>query len=376
MRLIGHPHPGPGICVWIIVVERLFNTVLALKERGLLPDAVMRALVRLMCAQWVRTFECGGDVQKQAFYKKKYFEKLRASAGALHQEDANIQHYEVPTRFFHLMLGPYLKYSCCLFDRDSATLAEAEVAMLHTFIEQRLQLGELLESRGSIRLLDLGCGWGSHGSYVLDNYEDVHVTFLSNSSTQQDYIRSKNSKHEGRFTCVKADASSYDPPDFAGAYDVIVSSEMLEHMKNYDMVLKKVSSWLTPDGRMMVQILGNRRFAYDFKTTDWMGKYFFAGGTMPSRDLFEYFLPADLTQSRVWDVDGRQYSKTLDAWLQRLDDNKAECLQALEGGPTSASVALERWRMFLLFCSEVFGYRDGNEWMVFHYLFEKTPERA
>ncbi len=88
---------------------------------------------------------------------------------------------------------------------------------------------------------------------------------------------------------------------------------------------------------MMVQILGNRRFAYDFKTTDWMGKYFFAGGTMPSRDLFEYFLPADLTQSRVWDVDGRQYSRTLDAWLQRLDDNKDECLQALEGGPTSAS---------------------------------------
>jgi cyclopropane-fatty-acyl-phospholipid synthase len=375
MRLIGHPDRGPGICVWINSVERLFNTVLALKERGLLPDAVMRALVRLMCAQWVKTFECGGDVQKQASYKKKYFEKLRASAGALHQEDANIQHYEVPTRFFHLMLGPYLKYSCCLFERDSATLAEAEVAMLHTFIEQRLQLGELLKSRGTIRLLDLGCGWGSHGSYVLDNYDDVQVTFLSNSSTQQDYIRSKNSKHEGRFTCVKADASSYDPPEFAGAYDVIVSCEMLEHMKNYDMVLKKVSSWLRPDGRMMVQILGNRRFAYDFKTTDWMGKYFFAGGTMPSRDLFEYFLPADLTQSRVWDVDGRQYSKTLDAWLKQLDDNRAECLQALEGGPVAASIALERWRMFLLFCSEVFGYRNGNEWMVFHYLFEKTPAR-
>jgi cyclopropane-fatty-acyl-phospholipid synthase len=354
-------------------VERLFNTVLALKERGLLPDAVMRALVRLMCAQWVKTFECGGDVQKQASYKKRYFEKLRASAGALHQDDANIQHYEVPTRFFHLMLGPYLKYSCCLFEKDSTTLAEAEVAMLHIFLEQRLQLGELLKSRGTLRLLDLGCGWGSHGSYVLDNYDGVHVTFLSNSATQQDYIRSKNLKHDGRFTCVKADASTFDDPEFAGAFDVIVSCEMLEHMKNYDMVLSKVSSWLKPDGRMMVQILGNRRFAYDFKTTDWMGKYFFAGGTMPSRDLFEYFLPADLTQSRVWDVDGRQYSKTLDAWLKRLDDNKAECLQALEGGPTSASIALERWRMFLLFCSEVFGYRNGNEWMVFHYLFEKTP---
>ena len=87
-------------------MESLFNTILALKERGLLPDTVLRALVRIMCAQWVRTFECGGDVEKQASYKKKYFEKRRASAGALHRDDANIQHYEVPTTFFHLMLGP------------------------------------------------------------------------------------------------------------------------------------------------------------------------------------------------------------------------------------------------------------------------------
>jgi cyclopropane-fatty-acyl-phospholipid synthase len=243
--------------------------------------------------------------------------------------------------------------------------------MLHTFLEERLRLSELVERKQTVRLLDLGCGWGSHGSYVLENYPGAHVTFLSNSATQQDFIKAKNAKHAGRFTCVKADASSFDAPDFRGAFDVIVSCEMLEHMKNYDMVLSKVSSWLRSDGRMMVQILGNRRFAYDFKTTDWMGKYFFAGGTMPSRDLFENFLPSDLKQSRVWDVNGREYTKTLDAWLERLDANKTQCLKALEGGPTSAPVALERWRMFLLFCSEVFGYRDGNEWMVFHYLFEK-----
>ena len=357
-------------------MERLFNTILALKERGLLPDAVMRALVRVMCAQWVKTFECGGDLDKQAFFKKRYFEKLRASVGATHQDDANVQHYEVPTGFFHLMLGPYLKYSCCLFPHESTTLAEAEVAMLRTFLEDRLQLSQVIRTKGGIRLLDLGCGWGSHGSYVLENYPDVHVTFLSNSATQQDYIKTKNARHAGRFECVKADASSFDDPAFRAGFDVIVSCEMLEHMKNYDMVLAKVSSWLRPDGRLMVQILGNRRFAYDFKTTDWMGKYFFAGGTMPSRDLFENFLPEDLRQSRVWDVNGREYSKTLDAWLERLDASKSQCLSALEGGPTTAAVALERWRMFLLFCSEVFGYRDGTEWMVFHYLFEKVPARA
>ena len=355
------------------IVEFLFNTVLALKERGLLPDSLMRLLVRTMCGSWVTTFECGGDTEKQAHFKKKYFEKLRASAGATHQADANIQHYEVPTRFFELMLGPHLKYSCCLFPEQTPSLADAETAMLHAFLEDHLELSEVVRDRGPIRLLDLGCGWGSHGGYVLENYDDVHVTFLSNSTTQQDFIKARNARHAGRFTNVKADASTFDDPSFGESFDVIVSCEMLEHMKNYDMVLKKVSSWLKPDGRMMVQILGNRRFAYDFKTTDWMGKYFFAGGTMPSRDLFEYFLPPDLKQARVWDIDGRQYSRTLDAWLAKLDANTAECLRALEGGPTSASVALQRWRMFLLFCSEVFGYRDGNEWMVFHYLFEKTP---
>ena len=355
-------------------MERLFNAVLGLKERGLLPDAALRILIRRMCASWVKTFECNGDAQKQALYKKKYFDKLRNSAGATHQADANIQHYEVPTRFFQLMLGPYLKYSCAAFPEASTSLADAEVGMLRAFLEDHLQVKQLVKERGSIRLLDLGCGWGSHGSYLLENYEGVHVTFLSNSATQQDFIKARNRSYIDRFTNVKADASTFDDPSFHGAFDVIVSCEMLEHMKNYDMVLKKVSSWLKPDGRMMVQILGNRRFAYDFKTTDWMGKYFFAGGTMPSRDLFEHFLPPDLRQSAVWDIDGRNYSRTLEAWLARLDANSKERLSALEGGPTSASIALQRWRMFLLFCSEVFGYGAGNEWMVFHYLFEKSPE--
>jgi len=353
-------------------VESVFKALLALKERGLLPDPVFRLLVRRMCGAWMNTLECGGDLDEQAFYKKKYFDKLRVSAAATHQADANTQHYEVPTRFFEVMLGPLLKYSCCLFPQSSTSLADAELAMLRLFLEERLQLSEIISTRGQIRVLDLGCGWGSHGGYILDNYDGAHVTFLSNSATQQDFISARNRKHSGRFTTVKADASSFDDPSFIEGFDVIVSCEMLEHMKNYEVVLKRVSSWLKPEGRMMVQILGNRRFAYDFKTTDWMGKYFFAGGTMPSRDLFENFLPPELRQTRVWDINGSHYSRTLEAWLRKLDDDREECLRILQDGPTPAPIALERWRMFLLFCSEVFGYGGGDEWMVFHYLFEKS----
>lgn len=74
------------------------------------------------------------------------------------------------------MLGPYLKYSCCLFSEGSVGLADAEVAMLHAFTEEHLRLSETAE-QGALRVLDLGCGWGSHGGYILDNYDDVHVTF-------------------------------------------------------------------------------------------------------------------------------------------------------------------------------------------------------
>ena len=126
---------------------------------------------------------------------------------------------------------------------------------------------------------------------MLDNYDDVHVTFLSNSATQQDYIKSRNQKHDGRFANVKADASVFDDPEFHGAFDVIVSREMLEHMKNYDMVLAKVSSWLKPDGRMMVQILEIDASHMTSRPRTGWASTFFAGGTMPSRDLFEYFLP-------------------------------------------------------------------------------------
>lgn len=87
-------------------MERLFNLILALKERGLLPDAVMRRLVRVMCAQWVSTFECGGDTEKQAYYKKKYFEKLRHSAGALHQDDATFSTTRYPPGSSRSCWGP------------------------------------------------------------------------------------------------------------------------------------------------------------------------------------------------------------------------------------------------------------------------------
>jgi cyclopropane-fatty-acyl-phospholipid synthase len=105
---------------------------------------------------------------------------------------------------------------------------------------------------------------------------------------------------------------------------------------------------------------------------DWMTKYFFAGGTMPSQDLLLFF-QGDLAIQRQWYVNGRHYSRTLEDWLLRHDKAKATIMPlfAATYGAAQALKWFVYWRLFYLACSELFGYRGGEEWGVGHYLFVK-----
>jgi cyclopropane-fatty-acyl-phospholipid synthase len=102
-----------------------------------------------------------------------------------------------------------------------------------------------------------------------------------------------------------------------------------------------------------------------------MSRYFFSGGMMPSDELALRFQD-DLRCLRRWRWDGRHYERTANAWLANLDHNRPQALAVLAAtyGPDQASRWLQRWRIFFMACAELFGYRDGQEWWVSHYLFE------
>ena len=93
---------------------------------------------------------------------------------------------------------------------------------------------------------------------------------------------------------------------------------------------------------------------------------------MPSADLFLCF-QRDLMFEDRWLINGQHYQKTLEAWLVRHDAARGEILPVFEKtyGRDLALLMFRRWRMFYLACSELFGYRQGEEWGVAHFLFYK-----
>lgn len=339
------------------------RNAIELAESGLIPDWAIRLGIRRLLSKRLKNTS---QTDVHAFA-----DQLRQGPLAVETEAANDQHYEVPADFFRATLGPRLKYSSCLYRTPSTSLADAEAEML----ELTCQRAEISDG---MRVLELGCGWGSLSLWMAEHYPNSPITAISNSSSQRAFIqRQATEKGLSNLEVITADMRDFETDD---KFDRIVSVEMFEHMRNYELLFSRVADWLAEDGRVFVHVFCHRDTPYLFETAgndNWMGRNFFTGGVMPSVDLFRQF-DQNLTIVNQWMVDGLHYWRTCEAWLRNADRNRRNILNRLTDSlpQREAKRNLQKWRMFFMACAELFRYRRGQEWFVAHYLMSRSPQRS
>lgn len=350
--------------------ERLvLRAALGLLARGLLPDALLRAGIRRLCAERLAA-EDPGTSEGRRRAVEAFEARLRTSPIAVETNAANTQHYEVPTAFYEAVLGPNLKYSSCLWPEGVDDLADAEEAMLAVSAERaRLADGQ--------RVLDLGCGWGSFTLWAAPRFPASRFVAVSNSRTQGERIRREVAARGLRNVEVRtADVNDLSfPPEH---FDRIVSIEMLEHVRNHASLFERVAGWLAPDGRLFVHVFCHEHVAYPFEDRDdgdWMARHFFSGGIMPSASLLPRAAAPWLELEEEWAVSGTHYRDTAEAWLAAMDRRRDELFPLFTAtwGAGNETLWWSRWRTFFLACAELFGYDDGRQWRVAHYRFRRPP---
>ena len=332
-------------------------------ERGLIPDSLTRLGIRRLCAQRLREEQAENAVAAWERFRS-LLDQLRGSPVAIETEAANEQHYEVPAQFFELCLGKRLKYSSCYYPTGRESLDEAEEAMLALY-------GERAELEDGQDILELGCGWGSLTLWMAARYPNSRVTGVSNSHGQRQHILTQAA--ERGLDNVEIITCDVNTLSLDKRFDRCVSIEMFEHMRNYASLLERIHGWLKPGGKLFVHIFCHRELMYPFETEgddNWMGRYFFTGGLMPSADTLLHF-QQHLTLEQQWRLSGCHYERTANHWLENQDRNREQVLAVLEQayGPVEAKRWHQRWRMFWMACAELFVYREGHEWLVGHYRF-------
>ncbi|QDM18435.1 class I SAM-dependent methyltransferase [Tardiphaga sp. vice352] len=334
------------------VVSRIIGTA----ERVPLPDALIRAGIQQLCSRTAERLALS-DVSTDA----SFAELMTVRRIAEHTDAANAQHYEVPAAFFALVLGPNRKYSSCFYKEPESTLQEAEEEALRQTIEH----ADLVDGQN---ILELGCGWGSLSLSMARQFPGAHITAVSNSHSQREYIEAEAaSRGIENLRIVTQDMNVFEPGQ---TFDRIVSVEMFEHMMNWRELLARVRSWLAPEGRFFMHIFTHRSGTYLFDRADqddWIAQHFFTGGVMPSHQLIRQYEDL-LAVEKEWRWSGVHYQRTALDWLANFDRNRRaieKILRPVYGRDTA--LWMRRWRWFFLATAGLFGYAEGSEWGVSHY---------
>ena len=333
-------------------------------DNRIFPERVMRSFIRIALKKYFKKIQSLSESEiKQIQYN---FQKTANNSEiTIHANLANSQHYELPTSFFEKILSSHMKYSGSEWKNFQSNLETSDSETLDLYAQRA-------EITNNHSILELGSGWGSLCIYLAKKFPASFITTVTNSNSQKKFIEAKaSSMNLNNLNVIKADISEFSTNE---KFDRIVSIEMFEHTRNTKLLLQNIEDWLEDDGKLFIQVFSHQKYPqfFDDFSNSWMSKNFFTGGMMPYKNFYGD-IQKKLKIVQSWEIEGIYYQKTLDSWLNNLEINKREISKQLsyELKPQNSKILTNRFRMFLLICSELFGFNSGKEWVVMNHLFEK-----
>ena len=259
------------------------------------------------------------------------------------------QHYDLGNDFFELFLDDTLSYSCALFPHPGASLRDASVAKLD-------QVCRKLDLQPDDQLLEIGTGWGALAVHAAQRF-GCRVTSTTISPAQRAFALARV-QAAGLTGQVKIDNLDYR--ELHGKYDKLVSIEMIEAVgREYlDTYLQQCSSLLRSDGVMVLQgiVIRDQLFKRHSRSVDFIGKYIFPGGFLPSVAAISESLTR-CTDLRICHLEemSEHYVQTLHAWRERFW-SRIDAVREL--GFDERFVRM--WDYYFQYCAAAFAERQVN----------------
>ncbi len=254
-------------------------------------------------------------------------------------------HYDLGNDFYKLWLDETMTYSSALFNDPTDTLKQAQ-------LNKYKAIAELLNVTKSDRVLEIGCGWGGFSEYVAKS-AGAKIDGLTLSKGQLAFA---NSRYRDAGLEKQATASYTDYRDSTGQYDKIVSIEMFEAVgeANWGTYFQTIHDRLAPGGTAVLQsiTINNQRFHSYRKSTDFIQRYIFPGGFLPSPEAFQAAVDRNgltLQKTRFF---GESYARTCALWNKQFQHAWPE-IEAL-----GYSKSFKRmWEYYLSYCEA--GFKAG-----------------
>jgi cyclopropane-fatty-acyl-phospholipid synthase len=268
----------------------------------------------------------------------------RLAAPGRDDDKRNIaEHYDLSNDFFALMLDETMTYSCAVFERPVATLADAQETKID-------RLCTKLELASTDHLVEIGSGWGALAVHAATRY-GCRVTTTTISDAQRSYVerRVADARLADRITVL-----GLDWRDLTGQFDKLVSVEMVEAVdwRWHDQFLAKCADLLADHGLAAIQaiVIDDRSFERAKRHRDFVRRMVFPGGCLPSVASLTTSL-ARATDLRMVDLEdiGRHYAETLRRWADKLATH-SDAVAALGVGQEFRRL----WDLYLAYCEASF----------------------